>query len=132
PVSPSPTPPPSSAAPTTSPPATSAAPSSPQPTVAPFDLGYLPLWPFGSRGEALAWEQSHRSGGHQPWHLDAGQTALSFTQGYLGFQQINLVTSTRMDSDGAHVGVGYRDPSGQTHTSAVLRLVRFGPESDAP
>lgn len=132
-VSPSPTPLPSSPAPTTSPPAASSpAPTSPSPSVAPFDLGYLPLWPFGSRAEALAWEQSNASGGHQPWHLDAGQTALSFTQGYLGFQQINVVTSTRTDSDGAHVGVGYRDLNGGVHTSAVLRLVRFGPESDAP
>jgi hypothetical protein len=108
---------------------TSAAP----PAAVPFDLGYLPLWPFASRADAVAWEQANRSGGHQPWHLDAGQTALSFTKGYLGFQQINQVTSTRIDSEGvAHVGVGYRDPSGQPHTSAVLRLVRFGPESDAP
>jgi hypothetical protein len=134
-VTPSPTPPASSPAPTTSPPASptasSPAPTSPQPNVAPFDLGYLPLWPFGSRADALAWEQ-RSAGGHQPWHLDAGQTALAFTQGYLGFQQINVVTSTRTDLDGAHVGVGYRDPNGQAHTSAVLRLVRFGPESDAP
>src|SRR5215472_6844009 len=94
-------PPPSTAAPTTP-----AAPSTPAPTTpgtalppisAPMSPGttspstpksppaafpYQPLWPFRSLEEAQAWEQSYRAGGHQPWHLDAGATALAFTTGY--------------------------------------------------
>jgi hypothetical protein len=105
--------------------------SSPPPSAETFNLGYLPLWPFATRAAVVAWEQA-APGGHQPWHLDGDQTALAFTQGYLGFPQFDLVTSSRTDSDGAHVGVGYRDLNGQLHTAAVLRLVRFGPENDAP
>ncbi len=81
---------------------------------------------------AKDWQAAYRSGGQQPWHLDAGQTALSFTRGYLGFNEINIVTSTRTDSIGAHIGVGYRDPNGTARTAAVLHLVRFGTDSDSP
>jgi hypothetical protein len=35
-------------------------------------------------------------------------------------------------SEGAYVGVGYRDPNRAAHTSAVLFLVRFGPDADSP
>jgi hypothetical protein len=34
--------------------------------------------------DAGAWQQSYRAGGHQPWHLDARLTALSFASGFLG------------------------------------------------
>jgi hypothetical protein len=98
----------------------------------PFRLGYQPLYPFASRVEAQAWQQSYRSGGHQPWHLDAKLTAQAFTSGYLGFTELDLVTSSVTDSRGAHVGVGYRDPNGSRHTAAVLHLVRYGTEADAP
>ncbi|MEP6599287.1 MAG: hypothetical protein ABJB98_07565 [Actinomycetota bacterium] len=98
----------------------------------PFDLGFQPLWPFRDLQEATAWRVAHQSTGVQPWHSDAGQTALSFTQGYLGLRAIDTVTSTSIDQDGAHIGVGYRDPNGGLRTSAVLHLVRFGPQSDAP
>lgn len=98
----------------------------------PFELGYQPLWPFATRDEVLRWEESHRSGGHQPWHLDAAATAQAFTTGYLGFQDVSLVTRVVQDSSGAHVGVGYRDPDGVSRTAAVLHLVRFGTEADAP
>ena len=90
------------------------------------------MWPFATLTAAKDWQAAHRSGGQQPWHLDAGQTALSFTQGYLGFNEINIVTSTRTDSIGAHIGVGYRDPNGTARTAAVLHLVRFGTDSDSP
>ena len=92
----------------------------------------MPLYPFANRAEAQAWIASSRSGGHQPWHADAGQTALAFTQGFLGFAPVNLVTGIRTDSAGAHVSVGYRDPENELHTAAVLHLVRFGTEPDAP
>lgn len=126
-----PAPPPASpsASPSASGGSTAAPPSSAAP--APFQLGYQPLYPFTSRADALAWMRSYRSGGHQPWHLDAALTAQSFT-GWLRFTEIDLVTSTRFDSLGAHVGLGYRDPNGVAQTAAVLHLARFGPEPDAP
>ena len=102
------------------------------PATAAFQLGYQPLWPFADRATAAEWEQADRTGGHQPWHVDPAQTALSFTTGYLGFAGIDTVTSTAMGSDGAHIGVGYRDPNGAAHTAAVLHLVRFGPTAAAP
>jgi hypothetical protein len=97
-----------------------------------YVFGYQPLWPFPDLATAQAWQAAHRSGGHQPWHLDAGQTALSFTRGYLGFTDITAVTSSRITAEGTYVGVGYRDPNGAAHTSAVLFLARFGPDADSP
>lgn len=86
---------------------------------------YEPLWPFASYAQAAQWEQVDRRNGHSPWHADAQATALSFTQGYLGFTDIDTVTSTAVVGDEAHIGVGYRDANGTTHTSAVLHLVRY-------
>jgi hypothetical protein len=99
---------------------------------APFVLGYQPLWPFGDHDAAEVWRKQHQVSGSQPWHLDADQTALSFTMGYLGFTEVNRVTSHVIDGDGAHIGVGYLNPSAQPHTAAVLHLVRFGSAADAP
>ncbi|HST48373.1 hypothetical protein [Jatrophihabitans sp.] len=95
-----------------------------------FTLGYQPLWPFGSYADAEQWRT--KAGGSQPWHLDASQTALTFTRSYLGFTEINLVTGTFFDDLGAHIKVGYRDPNGQPHTAATLHLVQFGTASDSP
>jgi hypothetical protein len=97
-----------------------------------FDLGYQPLYPFATLAEAQAWQAANRTGGHQPWHASAEQTAIAFTTGWLGFHQINTVTSTHTAPDGAHVGVGYRDPNRALHTAAVLHLVRFGTDPDSP
>lgn len=109
-------------------------PSSSTPPVRPasFDLGYQPLYPFATLADAQAWQGSHRRGGHQPWHLDAGQTALSFTRGYLGFTEIDRVMSSRFDADGAHIGVGDLLPENHPLTAAVLHLVRFGNDPDSP
>ena len=93
---------------------------------------YQPLWPFRTLAEAQAWEASNRSGGHQPWHLDAGQTSLSFTSGYLGYTEINTVIAQKVDGKGAHVSVGFLNPNGQPSTAAVIHLVRFGTDPDAP
>jgi len=84
-----------------------------------------PLWPFATYADEQAWQAASSSGGAQPWHLDAGQTALPFAQNYLGFTDITTVTSTTMDDQGAHIGVGYPTPSGTLHTAAVLHLVRY-------
>ena len=118
----------SSTQPAHSPPPSSTPPAQP----ASFELGYQPLYPFASLADAQAWQAAHRSGGHQPWHGDAGATAISFTWGWLGFNEIDTVTSTRTGLDGAHIGVGYRDPNGGLRTAAVLHLVRFGNDPDSP
>ena len=90
------------------------------------------LWPFKDASEAAAWQASYRSGGHSPWHVDADLTALSFTQGYLGFQNIDTVTSHQVDGVDAHIGVGYKIEPGKTATAAVLHLRRFGTDQDSP
>jgi hypothetical protein len=97
-----------------------------------FELGYQPLFPFASLADAQAWQAAHRSGGHQPWHGSAGVTAIAFAWGWLGFHEIDTVTSTRIGADGAHIGVGYRDPNGRLCTAAVLHLVRFGNDPGSP
>src|SRR5438552_10209534 len=63
----------------------------------PVAFPYQPMWPFRTQQEAIAWQADDAAGGHQPWHLDAGQTALSFTQGYLGFTDIDTVVNVRID-----------------------------------
>src|SRR6266511_2939622 len=42
-------------------------------------FGFQPLWPFAGTADAAGWQRSYRAGGHQPWHLDPGQTARWFT-----------------------------------------------------
>jgi hypothetical protein len=111
-------------------------PSSTTPAVSPsvplIAEGYVPLFPFASLRDAQAWERSYRQGGHQPWHLDPGQTALAFAHGFLGFIDIDQVTTRRAGADGTHIGVGYRNPAGRAVTAAVLHLMRFGTDSKAP
>ncbi|QNS02731.1 hypothetical protein [Streptomyces xanthii] len=96
-------------------------------------LGRLqPLWPFTSLAQARAWERDYHSGGHQPWHLDPDLTALAFTQGYLGFQDIGRVSSHHVSGRHAHIGVGLSKPKGVTGTAATIHLVRYGTGRDAP
>jgi hypothetical protein len=92
-----------------------------------------PLWPFTSAAEVRAWQQSYRSGGHSPWHLDADLTALGFTTGYLGFAEIDRVVSHSINGTDALVRVGYEiDGQHGLATAAVLHLARFGSGADAP
>lgn len=93
---------------------------------------YQPLWPFASRQQAEAWQQDYRSGGHQPWHLDAAQTALSFTNGFLGYTGIDRATTQTVGDVDAEVGVGFEIEPGRTLTAAVIHLVRLGTGTDAP
>lgn len=95
-------------------------------------FGYQPLWPFAGVADARDWQQSYRSGGHQPWHLDAGQVALAFTQGYLGYANVDKVVGTSAAGDATWVSVGFDNPNGQPVTAAVLHLVRISTGSDAP
>lgn len=129
-----------SAAPTSSAPSASGSPStrlsnpvvsSAGPPAAGFTLGYQPLWPFANYTQATEWLAVHRAQGSQPWHSDAGDTALAFTRGCLQFTEITMVTSSRTDAQGAHVGVGYRNPNGIAVTAAVLHLVRYGTAPDS-
>jgi hypothetical protein len=114
----------------TSQPAPSQSTSQP-PAIPPFkELGYQPLWPFGSYSEAEQWRT--KGGGSQPWHLDAAQTALNFTRSYLGFTEIDQVVTSQASDAGAHIGVGYRNPNGQLSRAAVLHLVRYGDAKDSP
>jgi hypothetical protein len=94
--------------------------------------GLLPLYPFTTLAQARVWERSYESGGHQPWHNNAGATAQSFTQGYLGYSGIDLVLSTVVHGRDANVTVGYLDPNGEKATAAVLHLRRMGPDLYAP
>ena len=95
-------------------------------------FGYVPLFPFGNLAAVRAWQASYASGGHQPWHLDADQTALAFTQGYLGFSQINKVVAHTISGGDAHVTVGLTLPDGQVNHAAIIHLVKFGPGRHAP
>jgi hypothetical protein len=90
----------------------------PTPTPTGLPAGYLALWPLDETGQ---------NRGGLPAGTDAAGTALAFTRQYLGFTEIDTVTSSRFDEQGAHIGVGYRDPAGQLRTAAVLHLLQDGP-----
>jgi hypothetical protein len=99
-------------------------------TPAPF--AYQPLFPFGSLAEVRAWQAGYASGGHQPWHLNPGLTALAFTQGYLGFSQIGKVADLRLGGGDAHVTVGFHRPDGHVSAAAVIHLVKYGSGQNVP
>jgi len=109
---------------------TRAAPTSVTPAPSPFP--YQPLWPFVSPAEVATWQRAYRSGGNQPWHLDADATALGFTQGYLGFNEVNKVVSRKIGATEARVSVGYDTGAGPSSISAVIHLVKYGAGPDAP
>ncbi|MFE7380301.1 hypothetical protein ACFU9F_08035 [Streptomyces zhihengii] len=121
------------------PPTADDAPATPSPSTAPTGRGEAlpgfpglqPLWPFATLAEAGSWERAFRSDGSQPWHRDPEQTALSFTQGYLGFSGIDRVTSRDVTGREARVGVGPSGTEGSS-TAAVIHLVRYGAGPDAP
>ncbi|MBT2445613.1 hypothetical protein J7F03_00615 [Streptomyces sp. ISL-43] len=121
-------------------PGTPGTPGTPAPTTPAPDGGTPPLgsallqpmWPFTTLAQAQAWERAFHSGGHQPWHLDPDQTALSFTQGYLGFQDVGRVSARTVSGRDARIGVGLSAPEGARGTAAVIHLVRYGTDQDAP
>ncbi len=127
-------PPPAShpAAPHTSGPASAPATTAPSPAPAPVPFGYVPLFPFGNLAAVRAWQASYASGGHQPWHLNADQTALAFTQGYLGFSRIDKVAAHTISGGDARVTVGLTLPDGQVNHAAIIHLVKFGSGRYAP
>ena len=94
------------------------------PASAPF--AYQPLFPFGSVAEVQAWQAGYAAGGHEPWHLNPGLTALAFTQGYLGFGRIDKVAAVSLSGGDARVTVGFHRPDGHVSAAAVLHLVKYG------
>ena len=94
--------------------------------------GFQPLWPFPTRAAATEWRDAYRSGGQQPWHLDAEETARSFTTGFLGFTEVDQITSSDIGATDAQVGVGYTNADGSTSTAALIHLMRYGTGDDAP
>jgi hypothetical protein len=117
--------------PTTSPTTTpSAFPTASTPVAGPFR--YQPLWPFTSGADAAGWQRRYRTQGTQPWHLDADQTALSFTTGFLGFTEIDRVVSSTIRGDDARVAVGYPTGGDRVGVAAVIHLVLLGSGPDAP
>lgn len=97
-----------------------------------YDFGYQPLWPFRTQAEADAWHTGAADEGHSPWLAEAEATALFFTSGYLGFSEIDEVTSRDVRADEAWIGVGYQTEGGGLATAAVIHLRRFGPSPEAP
>ncbi|MDX6741177.1 hypothetical protein [Actinocorallia sp. A-T 12471] len=93
---------------------------------------FQPIWPFAEAGQVRTWQRSFQASGTASWHLDAGQTALRFTREYLGFTEIDRVTSRKVSDRDAYIGVGYRTEGTNTATAAVLHLMRAGEGDDAP
>ena len=104
--------------------------AAPPSTPAPF--AYVPLFPFGNLAAVRAWQASYASGGHQPWHLNPGLTALAFAQGYLGFSRIDKVAALAISGGDAHVTVGFHRPDGHVSAAAVVHLVKFGSGQNVP
>ena len=98
-----------------------------------YEFGSQPLWPFRTRAEADQWLTEGAPGGHQPWHDSADETALLFTQSYLGFAEIDQVTTREVGATEAWIGVGYvpepgadarRRPWSTSSASAPTRMPR--------
>jgi Immunoglobulin-like domain of bacterial spore germination len=101
----------------------------------PGAFAHQPLWPFASQAEADAWRAVYQAQGSQPWHLDPGQTAISFAHDYLGFTEIDTVTSQEVGATDAWIGVGAAQAPGDAggpYRVAIVHLARYGAGSDAP
>ncbi len=98
----------------------------------PASSSLVPLWPFTTVVQAAQWQAAYRSGGHQPWHLDAGFIALAFARGHLGYADVDRVTSRSIHGGDARIGVGWQVSGSRTGTAAVLHLITLGSGSDAP
>jgi hypothetical protein len=103
---------------------TATAPTSP---LLPASLSpYMPLFPFAAPSDVAAWQAAYQAGGHQPWHLDSGQTALAFAR-WLGYPGIDRVVQTRAARVGVYVAVGHTPAAGEpSGTAAQVHVVRWG------
>jgi hypothetical protein len=84
------------------------------PPAAPRLPGVL-LWPYASLAEADA-----AADAGEAWHGDPGQTALRFAREYLGFSEMNTVTSRDVRNDEAWIGVGP-----DSHPAAILHMAKL-------
>jgi hypothetical protein len=101
-------------------------------TTVPPAFPYLYVWPFQDVAQAQVWQRSDESGGHQPWHLDPGITAESFTY-FLGVHaDIGEVIKVTENATGAHVAMGFHNPNGVPVTAMTVHEVRISSGGDAP
>jgi hypothetical protein len=103
-------------------------PSTAQPTAFP----YPPLWPFTSQQEAERWLTDDAARAENPWHGEAVETAVRFSQDFLGFAEIDRAVHVTDEGDEAWVDVGYEIADGRERTAAAIHLARFGNSPDAP
>jgi hypothetical protein len=82
------------------------------------------LWPFVDAAAVAAWKAGNTAGAADAWHLDAGQTALRFVRDYLGYTELDRVTSTNGSATQTVVGVGSVAEGTTASTAGLLRLVR--------
>ncbi len=99
-------------------------------------FGFVPLWPFKSEADAVAWVSSYQTDGVDAWHLDPGLTALAFTKDFLGHHTVDKVVggpdSGNVGDRESLISVGFDAPNGASIIAAVLHLARIGPGDDAP
>jgi hypothetical protein len=86
----------------------------------------LLLWPFTSARQVTDWEASYRDGGHQPWHASPCETASSFVQYVLGFNEVSQIASCQISGSDAWVTPGYHGQDGVDPTGATIHLIRIG------
>jgi hypothetical protein len=108
--------------------------SSPGAATSDLALRGQPLWPFASGAEVDEWRAASAEGGQQPWHLDPEATALGFARDYLGFTELDAVTSRDIQGREAWIGVGSSGAAdgGGPLEAAVVHVVRWGDGDDAP
>ncbi|GAB2840996.1 hypothetical protein GCM10022221_45380 [Actinocorallia aurea] len=123
---------PSASGPASAGPSASASPGAAAPNPAMLPGRYQPLWPFADARQVREWQRGYRAAGTAAWNLDPERTALRFTREYLGFGEIDRITSRKVSGGDAHIGVGYRTEGTRTATAAVLHLIRTGEGGDAP
>jgi hypothetical protein len=97
----------------------------------PFTFRNQPLYPFADRAEVDAWVSTPADQRRPAAAADPESVALAFAHDYLGFTEIDTVTSRELQGDEAWIGVGSR-PEGTELTAAVVHVVRWGTASDAP
>ncbi|MFI6600255.1 hypothetical protein ACIBHX_28760 [Nonomuraea sp. NPDC050536] len=92
-----------------------------------------PLWPFSDPQQVRNWQRSYRTGGHSPWHVDAAFTAVAFTQGYLGFTELDQAIKTDIHGGDAFVQVGFSPQEGEKpQVAATVHLIKYGSGPDTP
>jgi len=84
------------------------------------------LWPFTNAAAVAAWKAASTPGAADAWHLDAGQTGLHFVRDFLGYTELDRVTSTTGSTTDAVVGVGSIVDGTNAATAGLLRLTRAG------